>query len=496
MDGISLHRPFKARESTGASSRKYKAAIRAYMESQGYAEVTDSDTEGHLADMIFVPMDERLDQRKVWVESKATSLSASDPSFVKEIRQYVREYLKRTPDSRFHFHAFAQHLKNPTRWEEIFGGKVTEATLRAWLEPDQSEASEVNPFQEFPDRAADIVNFFVDSPFTEITKPELEDLVEARKKLGVAVKGARERARKFLDLLEERSKPQWQNSVLYGNYLEFDPPKQYDLLEVEPRSEGWLQEHLPRAAPPWVLLEKGKVLTIAAESSEAEFRAVNATRIDTLDLETLMEAHGHKIHELHCEILYRVAQRGIIRTHPRATYFNAYTDISKHRPRKILADGGELTVATPYYRQRSKPDVTEEIEWSSMKDPGKDGELRYVYHEGFHIDCVNMWGRFFARIHLQRCYSKDGYELLDGRSSAALDKKFRKPAYNRAETQLRKITMIGRYLFPQDIGLDAPEWRRKVRFKKFLNFQTPWTPESVKLRQTMFEINGHKGSEE
>ncbi len=46
----------KTREATGFTSERYKSAIRKYMESMGYAQLTDSRYEGHVADMVFGPL--------------------------------------------------------------------------------------------------------------------------------------------------------------------------------------------------------------------------------------------------------------------------------------------------------------------------------------------------------------------------------------------------------------------------------------------------------
>ena len=44
---------FKRRESLTAKSEVYKKSVRAYLESEGYFQTTDSFIEGSFADMIF-----------------------------------------------------------------------------------------------------------------------------------------------------------------------------------------------------------------------------------------------------------------------------------------------------------------------------------------------------------------------------------------------------------------------------------------------------------
>jgi hypothetical protein len=74
---MTIHSIGKTRESLNWSSENYKEAIREYLDTEGYSQISDSFIEGDLADMVFINPSLAVGE-KTLVESKATTIGSSD----------------------------------------------------------------------------------------------------------------------------------------------------------------------------------------------------------------------------------------------------------------------------------------------------------------------------------------------------------------------------------------------------------------------------------
>ena len=106
---MTIHSIGKTRESLNWSSENYKEAIREYLDTQGYSQISDSFIEGDLADMVFINPSLSVGE-KTLVESKATSISSADEKLALEVVKYLVEWLKLDPQERFKFFIFTKSI--------------------------------------------------------------------------------------------------------------------------------------------------------------------------------------------------------------------------------------------------------------------------------------------------------------------------------------------------------------------------------------------------
>jgi len=106
---MTIHSIGKTRESLNWSSENYKDAIREYLDTEGYSQISDSFIEGDLSDMVFINPSLSVGE-KTLVESKATSISSADEKLALEVVKYLVEWLKLDPQERFKFFIFTKSI--------------------------------------------------------------------------------------------------------------------------------------------------------------------------------------------------------------------------------------------------------------------------------------------------------------------------------------------------------------------------------------------------
>jgi len=107
------------RESLTGKAEAYKKGVRAYLESLGYSQTTDSIVEGTFEDMVFYNPTIAPGRRFV-IEAKAENLSLKSKILARELVQYFRLWRSRESKDRFKFMLFVQAVKRPNEWELLF----------------------------------------------------------------------------------------------------------------------------------------------------------------------------------------------------------------------------------------------------------------------------------------------------------------------------------------------------------------------------------------
>ncbi len=443
------------------------------MEAMGYAQTTDSTIEGHPADMIFLPQ-ANSPWPEVWVEAKATKLSLGNSEFVDEVRAYLRQWLFRTPQTRFKFMIFARQLSNLSRWESIWGNSLSPEHVLGWLTEglDETEAS------LFTESASlkDVVSFFAETGIVEGTDLDLIDTANEKRKVVMTANEIRQRARHQLELMAQRSRPVRKKSDLLSNLLQFDPPGSYILLGIDPISLPEIMSRMKgRNYPPYRILEKGELLTFDTPDAEAHFAALNAVRQRVLNLQELNKTYPDALAQLVNSAIWRLLRPLGVGTSYNYHYFLAGREAAEERDRSIrISSRDSMRVARPLFL----PEKEESF-------PAKR-RLNFVYHQGFRIRYRNLWGQHFIEIGLSKMYTKDGITVIDGTRASKIDARFRNPNYDRSETRQRKRTKLAEYIF-RSRGHADPKWFGLFRFGRFLRVQTDWTPDSVPIDQAMMD---------
>ena len=475
----------KTREATSFTSEKYKSAIRRYMEAMGYAQLTDSSKEGHLADMIFRPLG-NAPWPEVWAESKATELSLGTPRFTKEVRSYLKDWLMRTPQSRFKFMIFAKKLVNLSRWELIWGNNLSQTDAFEWLTKEVDESSAAY-FTELG-RLNEVVSFFSETTVVEGTDVDLTDIADEKTKVALSANEIRRRALHQLALMEQRSRPIPKKSDLIANLLRFTPAPSYLVLGIDTLSNLEIQNLMRRRdSPPYCLPASGQMLTLNHESAEGSFKLLNPTRSKTLTLNDLETTYPGSLPQLVNYAIGKILRPLGVGFSNGRSYFLAETQVKEGKRRVLRLDSGEtMQVARPYTSQAKQNGL--EVENAK--------QLNFVFHQGFALRYRNLWGQHFIEFRLGKVFTDDGAKVIEGNRAARLDARFRNPAYDRSETRQRKLEKLAKYVFHSRTP-SYPVWVRLFSFGEFLKMQTDWTPDGVPLDQAMmddFDFDGREKS--
>lgn len=119
----------KRRESLTGSAEAYKIKVIGYLEARGFYLHQDSFVEGTLPDAILIRKNE---DREYWLEAKATTVSLKNANFVKEMANYLRFYLTRSPTNRFKMIFVIKDYHNPSLFESIYD-KIDEEEIQNYL---------------------------------------------------------------------------------------------------------------------------------------------------------------------------------------------------------------------------------------------------------------------------------------------------------------------------------------------------------------------------
>jgi hypothetical protein len=482
------------RESTMLKSEEFKTHVRLYMESLGFAQTTDAFTEGHLADMVFVPIDDRSVRIEQWVEAKATGISLRDEDFAREVKSYLAEWLIRRPEIRFRLWLFIIKLRNLPRWHEVFGEKLSGKAVFEWLHELKYTTKVIEERIQSADPSV-IVSFFSESMVVEAESSDLDMTVSNRLQTSRSLMGSLKRTQDLLKAMEKHAQPFMARSTLIANLICFEPPLRYIDLEIEPMTLVEIKSAFRGLyRPPFSILSKNHLLAIESDTTISDFSPVKAKLANTLALDEAESLYESQLLALLNRGIDFIVRRCAVRHNGKCYYFRASREVQKGKSRTIRARGTVLTVAVPKYRE----DPSHIEEPSGMLQYGplyarpafKDHtDLNYVYHEGFTVRCRHLWGSYFFLIHLHRAFTDDGENPLEGSNAARLDEAYRKPEYNRADSQIRKLEVMAAYLFGSDrISTIREPWVRQFHFGSLLNIPIQWEPSPVDLQNTdLFE---------
>lgn len=454
----------KAREATALLAEDYKAAIREYMESQGYAQTTDSSIEGHLPDMVFVPPLDRPWPKSVWVEAKAHKLSLGDRQFIEETCGYLKHWLTRTRGTRFKLMIFARDLSAPSKWGRIWDADLTEESVLEWLKGSQLAHGLISKYP-----IKDIIGFFSETEVYQADKPDLRSAVSQRQKMGTAAMEARTRARQAAESMERRARPILKKSNLIGNLLQFTPPQNYLVVEIDSIPRNELKDTLRNSRLPYAYPKKGQLLTLDTDESSTPFDLLHPKKTEKLSITDPSTPLPRGFSELMNSSFERRASIRKQRILPwKNWYFFLCDEETKQGvPRVIETQSGRtMQVARPMF-----------------KGTGKERKLNFVFHHAFKMRYRKLWRTYFVSLGLRRLYTEDGRAAIEGDNASKIDARFRNSAWNRSETQQARVSKIAEFLFSSETLEKRDQWESSFTFGKLLALRTNWTPKAVERDQ-------------
>lgn len=484
--GLAILSLGKARESTQVTAEAYKGHVRQYLEALSYAETRDSRRDGCLADLAFVSLVPGAQRRPLWVECKATALGLTDKEFIREVKGYLAAWLNRRPDTRFDLWIFARQLRAPKSWENVFGDQLNRDELARWL-----AKAEASPNVEQTIAAAsfhDVVSFFVESTVVHADGLALDENTADKRRTQGLIHESQRRAASQLALIEQHRHPTRAETTLVSNLVPIRMPTQFAILESDCGSLDQMKAEFAAKGwrPPFGYLGRGRILAFFHETVEQDFHAIGARLVDQLALDEVEANHPAELARLMNDaILKFIFRRGAMRSKA-ALYLRADRDVAEGQGRTIQAGGKTLQVASPKYVLHDEVEAGPALPTFGalrvQEVRSKSKAIAYVFHEGFKAYFVRMWGGYFVRLQLHRAFTEDGARAIEGWRAAALDETYRKPAYNHADAQLRKLGVLADYLFGMDPPWpNRPAWSKTLRFDALLSVDIAWEPKRVNM---------------
>ncbi|WP_096391761.1 hypothetical protein [Halopenitus persicus] len=161
------------REASHHHGELYKDLVRRYWEAREYDVVADSKDDSITSDLIVRRAHEHGNQ-DLWIETKDTKLTRTDPDFLAEFARYMIEYQELSAEHRFDLHIVVRYLRAPEKWERIF--KVVKQKDEAVkdfyhrvkddAELDEAEKEKFNsyPYEEFDHFVTEVTTVHQMSP--------------------------------------------------------------------------------------------------------------------------------------------------------------------------------------------------------------------------------------------------------------------------------------------------------------------------------------------
>jgi hypothetical protein len=461
----------RSRESTTWISENYKAAVRLYWESLGYAATTDSFVEGHPADMIFEPTWPGS-KRRIWVETKDQGVSLSDNDFRNQIMGYLAAWLALSKAERPEMKVFVRKAKNHERWNAIFGPSLDTEEVVRWLSAAEDLEGHQNLKSALDEDRQSILDFFSQCQIFEGEKERIEDA--SKEKESTATYGMTRYADLRRKELERRDSVDQKSDILITNLVPIALPKYLVVVETSVKSIEETREKLRgRYTPPYVPFGHGRILTLDTDQLDEVFESLG--QITTLKYESkeIEELYQNPLFDLldQCvdSVLYYRGFKRVIKGDKTVYIIPPKRDTSGLVERTLPSQSQRtFTVTTPMFK-----DLTDEEGLAAR-------QLNYVFHRGLVPHVVLLWGKYYVSIRLKRVFTSDGETPLDSDSTKRLDAHYRNPLYSRSSSQLSTMSGFAHYVFHEKHWeRRRPDWLDQIRFEPLLETRTNWSPVSV-----------------
>jgi hypothetical protein len=483
----------KSRESTTWTSENYKAAVRLYWESLGYAATTDSFVEGHSADLIFVPAWPGS-KRRIWVETKDQEVSLSDNDFRNQMLGYLTSWLALGEAERPEMKVFVRKAKNHERWNATFGPTLDKEEVVRWLSAAGGFEGYLNLKSAMDEDMESILDFFLECQIFEGEKERIEDA--AKEKESTATYGMTRYADLKRRELERRDSVDQKSDTLITNLVPITLPKYFVVVETSVKSIEEMREKLRgRYTPPYVPLGHGRILTLDAGQLNEIFEPLG--QITTLKYESkeTEELYQNQLFDLlnQCvdSVLYYRGFKRVMKGNKPVYIFPPKVDTSGPVERTLPSQSQRMfTVTTPMFKELM------DEEGSSAR------QLNYVFHRGLVPRVLLLWGQYYVSLRLRRVFTSDGETPLDSDSSKKMDAYYRNPLYSRSSSQLSTMSGFAHCVFHEKLWeRRRPDWLDQIRFGALLETRSNWSPISVlsnipPLEEFDGEFEGGESSDE
>ncbi len=480
---MTIHSIGKTRESLNWSSENYKEAIREYLDTEGYSQISDSFIEGNLADMVFINPSLSVGE-KTLVESKATSISSADEKLALEVVKYLVEWLKLDPQERFKFFIFTKSVTKKVEFKKHYGSDCGKKSVQSLISIAKEKLDESS--QEIIETAdfKDVFNFFRKIEIWEATYEVLKAAAASKRKYSkLSLEGY---AKNLITEVTRRAQPIQKKTTLISNLVELTPPTVYYGLRLKFSDSKSIYRHyneMGKQIPPFLLGKDDLIYTFHDLKTENPFS--DTAKGEPIEIE-LDEAENRQfIVWLINQHLRRLFYLKGIRRAPDSNifFFEPLKDESGELEKRVCINqhGKEKEVTIPYYKG----------------EEGQEKTLNFVFHHAIEASAKMYWDRWFLELRPRKEYSSDGIHLYEGDTKSAIDNKFRNPIFNRSSNRLSSIRFWRYYLLESEFdGAENEKWFRNFSFGELWETTFGWKPEIPPSNQALLEEYGEEEDDE
>lgn len=466
---MTIHFLFGRRESLFGKSEAYKASVRAYLESEGFAQTTDSSVEGTFEDMVFY--NPRIaPKQKFLIEAKAENLSLKSKGLAHELVKYFKLWQAEEQGRKFRFMLFAQGVKRPLDWERLFSQTYNLAAVKRWIEWYNSKCVESAGQIINESELQELAKFFSETE-VKVGNTVLLELAVSEKEEKSAASITRT-ATKLFSLVEKRKTPIMERSTLIMNIFPINIPECYYVGSSSASSKKEIYNSLKgKLIPPFIWQKYGNILSFVEFDKKnplSEFLKgkpiVKKTKKLQIENPTL-SSHLVNIH------LRRIMwNKGVFRDDD--VFYFPMLDKTKDKLLKASRSG-------------KKRWVTKKIVYQKDTKYHRKGEVNFYFHRAVEIRTPTYWATSYIELTPRRYYTHDGETPISGEIRAKIDARFRKPQFDRSKIRIG-LTKFWKFLLfeSEDFQIQPEKWFDDFKFGNFLTSKVGWSPKVIGQDQT------------
>lgn len=460
---------FGRRESLTGKSEAYKKSVRAYLESFGYSQTTDSIVEGTFEDMVFHnPV--IAPGKKFVIEAKAENLPLKSKVLARELAKYFRLWRSREPKDRFKFMLFAQAVKKPNEWEFLFSEVDNILPVRKWCRWYNEKCLKVNESSLEREDIAEFARFFAESEAIVGNNVQLELAVSEKEKLSTL--SITRMAKNLLNIVNKRRAPIMKKSSLMMNILPISVPDCYFVCGCTASSKREIYDSLRGTLIPPFIWRKDRSMMSFAEFDQdnplLEFAEGSVVARKTKELQVANPPLSSNLVNIHLRRI--IWNRGVYRD--KEIFYFPMLDKRKSKRLELDQNGKRRWVVKRLV-------ATKDTKYA------KKGETNFYFHRALELGTPTYWGTSYIELTPRRYYTLDGETPIEGEVRATIDRKFRNPYYDRSQSRMGLMKFWKFRLFESENYRFSPEkWFDKFQFGKFVTTRVDWSPMVIGRQQT------------
>jgi len=459
------------REALMGKAEHFKNNVRKYLESLGFAQTTDSMTEGTFEDMVFYNST-IAPGKKFVIEAKAENVTLKSKKLAKELVKYFRLWERDRPEDRFIFWLFMQGVKRPSKWKSMFYINDIDF-ISDWCKWYNNKCLKKDEIKLTESDISKIAVFFTDAKVTVANAIMLELAVLDKRKTSIS--HIERYGKKLLQLIEKRERPISKISKLIMNILPITLPHVYYVCKSTAKTKQEIYDYYENTNIPPFLFHpiKKEIATFSPLNEDNPLIKFcnNAIKIkDTKELQINNPTLASQLVHIHLRRI--IWNKGIYQDGRARIFYYPMLDITQNERKEKNYTGYEILVVKKYSHQKDTYYATK-------------GDINFFQHKAFELRTPTYWKESFIEIVPRRYYTLNGVDPTEGEIRARIDAGFRNPAWNRSINRLRAIRFWKYRLFDSDKWVINPEpWFKMFEFGDLCTESVKWSPEVVGRDQT------------